>query len=382
MHQRVENPLTSIILPTYNEAENIKLIIPKLSRLLNQGKIGGEIIVVDDDSPDGTPNMIKKLKRKYPVRILVRKNERGLATAVIKGFQVARGNIIVVMDADLSHPIEKIPDMIEPILEGKCDATVGSRYVAGGGSEKWPLIRKVISKGSGLLARGVTKLSDPTSGFMAVRKNILQNVKLDPIGWKIVLETIVKTNCHFLEVPIIFADRQKGKSKLNLKAQIDYMRHLWRLYCYKYPAIYQFMKFCLVGTSGLLIDTVILIILVDLLFFDPRFAAIFAFCGAVSWNYIFNRLWTFEFGRFSQISYSYVSFVSVCLFGLLIRIGIMHLLIEYLRMSAAHWYVLASILGIITATIFNFVGSKYIAFAVSSAIHDKWAKITNIMFKR
>ena len=198
---------------------------------------------------------------------------------------------------------------------------------------------------------------------MAIRKSLLNGIKLDPVGWKIVLEIIVKTNPRFIEIPIIFADRQKGKSKLGLKAQVDYLRHLWRLYCFKFPTIFQFIKFCLVGLSGLFVDTSVLVSLVELLSFDPRLAAVFAFFAAVSWNYIFNRIWTFETGKSTKLTHSYISFVTVCLIGLSIRIGVMHLLIEYAGMGESPWYILASLLGIVSATIFNFLGSKYIAFS-------------------
>jgi len=355
--------MISVILPTYNEAENIKLIVSELSGMLDDEDIDGEIIVVDDNSPDGTADIAERLAARYPVRVHVRTNERGLSKAVIKGFDLAEGDICVVMDADLSHPVEKVPAMIKPILDNKCDATVGSRNIVGGGCENWPFTRRMISKGAGLLAKGVTTLSDPTSGFMAIRKSILNGIKLDPLGWKIVLEAIVKTNPRILEVPIIFADRKEGESKLGFRAQVDYLHHLWRLYCYKYPGISQFLKFCVVGVSGLVVDTAVLVSFVSFFSFDPRFAAIFAFIAAVSWNYVFNRSWAFEVGRDTKISYSYVSFVTICLVGLGIRIGVMHLLIEYAGMGGSPWYILASLFGIAAATSFNFLGSKYIAFS-------------------
>jgi dolichol-phosphate mannosyltransferase len=235
--------------------------------------------------------------------------------------------------------------------------------VAGGGCESWPLARRIISKGAGLLARGLTRLSDPTSGFMAVKKDILTGIDLDPIGWKIVLEVIVKTNYRFKEIPIVFADRQFGKSKLDLRVQREYLLHLWKLYCHKYPSFIQFIKFCLVGLSGVLVDTAVLVGLVELLSLDPRAAAVFAFLTAVSWNYILNRLWTFDLGRKTKIPYSYMSFVLVCLIGLGVRIGVMHLLIEYGGMGESPLYILASIIGILIGTIFNFLGSKYVAFS-------------------
>ena len=355
--------MISIILPTYNEAENIKIIIPKLYELFVDKDIQGEIIIVDDDSPDGTATEAQKLIKEYPVRVHVRKNERGLSKAVIKGLELAKGDICVVMDADLSHPVEKIPAMIRPILADRCDVTIGSRYLDGGGWEKFSLLREIVSKTAGFLARGVTTLTDPTSGFMAIRKSIINEIRLDPLGWKIVLEVAVRANPRIREVPIMFAERKKGESKLNFNAQFDYIRHLWRLYCYKYPVIFQFIKFCMVGISGLFIDTAVLVGLVELISFDPRFAAIFAFIAAVSWNYMFNRVWTFDQGRKIKVSYSYISFVAICLIGLGIRIAVMHLLIEYAGMGETPWYIFASLLGIVSATIFNFYGSKYIAFS-------------------
>ena len=269
--------MISVILPTYNESENIKAIVPRIFDVLNNFGLEGEIIIVDDNSPDGTAEVATRLARDYPLRVHVRKNERGLATAVMKGFELASGDICVVMDADLSHPVEKIPEMVKPILEGKCDATVGSRYTHGGGCENWPFIRRFISKFSGLLARGLSRLSDPTSGFMAIRKDVLKGVTLDPVGWKIVLEVIVKTRAKFQEVPIVFADRQKGESKLDTMVQAQYIAHLWKLYFFKYPGFFQFLKFCIVGFLGLLVDTAVLMACVEITHLDPRLAAIFAF---------------------------------------------------------------------------------------------------------
>ncbi len=355
--------MISIILPTYIEFENIGIIIPKLISVLNREDIQGEIIIVDDDSPDDTAHIALKFSEKYPVKVHVRKNEKGLSSAVIMGFNLAKGDICVVMDADLSHPVEKIPEMIRPILKNRCDLVVGSRNISGGGSEGWPLSRKIMSSVAGYLAKGLTGLSDPTSGFMAVRKSVIDGIKLDPLGWKIVLEVAVKAKPRIQELPITFSERKRGKSKLGIRAQIDYIRHLWRLYCHQYPGFFQFVKFCLVGISGIVIDTAILVGLVEFVSFDPRFAAIFAFTAAVSWNYIFNRIWTFNQGPKTKIVYTYITFIIICTIGLSIRIGVMHLLIKYVRMSESPWYVLASLIGIAAATIFNFLGSRYLVFS-------------------
>jgi len=227
----------SVIIPTYNENENIKIIIPKIYDIFKKEGITGEILVIDDDSMDGTGHTAQLLAHEYPVVVHIRKKERGLATAVMKGFELAKGDICLVMDADLSHPVEKIPEMISPIIQRQCDITVGSRYISGGGCHNWSLGRRIVSRVSGFLARGVAKLSDPTSGFMAVRKDVLAGVKLDPIGWKIVLEVVVKTKARWKEVPIVFCDRQFGVSKLDSRIKKEYLLHLWRLYFYKHPKL-------------------------------------------------------------------------------------------------------------------------------------------------
>lgn len=355
--------MITVILPTFNEAENIKCMVPALSGLFLEQGIDGEIVIVDDNSTDGTADVASKLADKHPVRVHVRKHERGLSKAVMDGFKLAEGDICIVMDADMSHPVEKIPAMIMPIVQQKCDVTVGSRYIPGGGCENWPIGRKVISRVAGLLAKGVTSLSDPTSGFMAIRKAVMNGIELDPRGWKIVLEVAVKTNRRILEVPIIFKDRKEGESKLGFKAQTDYLHHLWRLYEYKHPTLFEYFKFCMVGFSGLLVDTAVLVALVSLFSLDPRFAAVFAFLTAASWNYFFNRIWAFKIGRSTKISYSYISFIVICLFGLGIRIGVMHLFIEYAGMGKSPWYILSSVIGIFAATVFNYFGTKYIAFS-------------------
>jgi dolichol-phosphate mannosyltransferase len=355
--------MISIILPTYNEIDNINIIIPKIAEVLDREGFKWEIIIVDDNSPDDTASAAERFVKKYPIRICVRKTDRGLSKAVIKGFKLAEGDICLVMDSDLSHPVEKIPDMVKPIISNECDATVGSRNIPGGGCAEWPLFRRIISKLAGYMARGITSLSDPTSGFMAIRKGILDNIDIDPLGWKIVLEVTVKAKPRIKEIPILFSERRMGKSKLGINAQMDYLHHLWRLYSFRYPGATQFIKFCLVGASGIFIDTAVLILLVELLFFDPRFGAIFAFTTAVSWNYLFNRVWTFRQGAGTRISLTYIIFVIICMVGLGIRIGIMHLLIRYVGMGERPWYILASLLGIAAATIFNFLGSKYIVFS-------------------
>ena len=226
--------MISIIIPTYCEVQNIPIIIPEIFNVLQKENIQSELIIVDDNSPDGTAEAARKAAGENPVRVAVRKNHKGLATAVVRGFELAKGNILVVMDADLSHPVDKLPELIRPLTEQNFDAVVGSRYIDGGGIQGWSLSRKIVSSAGGFLARGLTTLSDPTSGFIAFKKELLKNVTLNPVGWKIILELIVKTDPHFKEIPITFTKRAHGKNKFSFQVQIDYLRHLVRLYGFKY----------------------------------------------------------------------------------------------------------------------------------------------------
>jgi dolichol-phosphate mannosyltransferase len=227
--------ILSVILPTYNEAQNIARIISAITKVFSDEAIEGEVIVVDDDSPDGTAAIAADLAGSCPVKVRMRTDLRGLSRSVIEGFGTARGDICVVMDADLSHPVDLIPDLIEPILAGNCDIVVGSRYRTGGGVPDWPRRRRLLSRAAGFLAKGVTTLSDPTSGFMAVKRDTLEGVELDPRGWKVVLEVVVKAKARVLEIPIVFRDRARGRSKFGVKAQVDYLRQLGRLYAFRYP---------------------------------------------------------------------------------------------------------------------------------------------------
>jgi dolichol-phosphate mannosyltransferase len=231
--------MISIILPTYNEAENLELIVFRLSQVMHGLNLPWEVLVVDDNSPDGTFKIAQKLEDKYPLRAILRIQDRGLSAAVIEGFKKANGEICVVMDADLSHPPESIAELIFPIQQGYADISVGSRYILSGGSNDWPIFRVLCSRVAGFFAKGITSLKDPTSGFMAVRRDLVSGLKLDPVGWKIVLEVVAKSKpkARIIEVPFIFADRVKGKSKLSFFVQMQYVLHLFRLYVFRLSAI-------------------------------------------------------------------------------------------------------------------------------------------------
>ncbi|MBW1873129.1 MAG: glycosyltransferase family 2 protein, partial [Deltaproteobacteria bacterium] len=323
-----------------------------------------EVIIVDDNSPDKTAEIAKALVGKYPVQVLVRTGERGLATAVMAGFDISNAKACLVMDADGSHPVEKLPDMIRPLLHDRADITVGSRNIKGGSADKWPWHRRLISKTAAKMSFGLTRMTDPTSGFMGIQRHLLNGLELNPIGYKIVLEIVVKSAPERLvEVPITFRDRELGESKMSLKEQWKYIRHLKRLYLYKFPTIWELIRFSLVGLSGVFVDMAIVIGLKELFQLDTRLCAVFGFLVAVMTNYLLNRYWTFQQGRNMPFLKSCIMFVSVCCIGLMVRLLVMHLFIEYARLDTGNWYMLTNFIGIMVATAVNFSGSKYFAFS-------------------
>jgi dolichol-phosphate mannosyltransferase len=225
--------MISLIIPTYNEASNIKALVEKLSNIFSKEKKEYELIIVDDNSPDKTWKIAESLSEKYNLKVIRRIEDRGLATAVVAGFDKAKGDIIGVMDADLSHPAESIPSLLSPIETKKAEITVGSRYVSGGKTEEWPKIRGAISKIGLALARPLVKIRDTMSGFFFMRAEVIKGVKLSPTGYKILLEVLVKGKYQrCIEVPYTFLNRSFGKSKIGLKVYLEYVWHIIKLYLY------------------------------------------------------------------------------------------------------------------------------------------------------
>lgn len=224
----------SIIIPTYNEYSSIQIIVPKLDAELKKARIQYRLIIVDDNSPDGTGKEAEKLSKSYPITVIHRKGKLGLATAVIDGFNAAKTDVIGVMDCDLSHPPDIIPKVIEPVLDNKADLALGSRYVKGGGVENWPLSRWIISKGATMLSRPLTKVHDPMSGLFFLKKDLLKGIILKPKGYKILLEVLVKCKIKkVVEVPYVFRNRYVGTSKCSTGTMLKYIQHLKDLYKFR-----------------------------------------------------------------------------------------------------------------------------------------------------
>ncbi len=228
----------SIIVPTYREAPNIKPLVKRIFAATRAAGLEVELIIVDDDSRDGTEEIVHSLENDYSVRLILRRDDRGLSKAVLAGFAEAAYDRFVVLDADLQHPPEMIPVLLEALDRNDCDFAIGTRYATGGGiAEDWPFLRRLVSRTATLFARPLVPLSDPMSGFFALHRRTWERaVRLDPIGYKIALELYVKGGCRRpVEVPIEFAARTAGGSKLNMREQLRYLRHLWRLYRFRFP---------------------------------------------------------------------------------------------------------------------------------------------------
>lgn len=229
----------SIVIPTYNEAGGIEKLIRAIVGICNANALDCEIIVVDDNSPDGTGALVDHLATELPVRCLHRPGKLGLSSGVIDGWKIARpeSKALGAMDADFSHDVNILPKMVAALERGY-GLAIGSRYVSGGGITNWPARRIITSRVACALARPLTNVKDITSGYFLVRREALDNVELDPIGFKIGLEVIAKARYgKAFEVPYVFTDRVVGQSKLNQREIFNYLRQLRKLYAARlFPA--------------------------------------------------------------------------------------------------------------------------------------------------
>ncbi|MCI0681478.1 MAG: glycosyltransferase family 2 protein [Gemmataceae bacterium] len=349
------NPLdVSVIVPTYREAENLPVLVPRIATALQEAQLTFEIVIVDDNSPDATPRVCADLAARFPVRLETRTTERGLSSAVMHGMNVARGDVLVCMDADLSHPPEKVPELVRTLNEG-ADFVLGSRYVKGGATaEGWGLFRWLNSKVATLMAWPLTATSDPMAGFFAIGRDTFEAARnLDPIGYKIALELLVKCRCRDVrEVPIHFENRLHGASKLSFQEQVNYLRHLKRLYEFKFGALARLAQFLLIGGTGMVVDLAFYVLLLGWLPLGlARAAAIWV---AMTWNYWLNRRITFSFARRRAVLPQYAMFCLSCGLGAAVNWSVSLALSSLLTVFGGR-PLLAAVVGIIAGSLFNFI---------------------------
>ncbi len=370
------NGQISIIIPTYNESQNIINILKSIKENLPKNIIA-QTIVVDDNSPDGTGKLVeeylKNLKKMtgYTIEIIHRKAKDGLGSAILKGIQQAKGDTIVVMDSDFSHPPQIIPKLIESIKKYQFDIAVASRYINGGKIQGWSLKRKFMSKFATLIAKKGLGIDtkDPMSGFFAFKRNILKELNIDAIGYKILLEILVKTKgVNIKEVPYTFQDRELGSSKLGIKTIVDFYKSVWKLYRYGKPLekqekrssvkfLSKAARFYTVGASGFVVNYVI-----SLLFTGGisemwyLHANVIGIIVSITTNFILNKTWTFgdrDFKLKKTIS-QYGKFVMFSSLGALVQLGMVYFLVDNVEIV----YPLALILAVMVAAFGNFVLNK------------------------
>jgi len=373
-----ENPMLSIVVPTYNEKGNMEPLLTGLARTLDEAGIKYEVIIMDDNSPDGTADEVERLQLAglTEVRCVVRKENRGLSPAVIDGYKQCRGGVWLVMDADLSHPIEAVPRIYKRIVEDGADICVGSRHCPGGGIEDWPLMRRIISFGAAMLARPLTSCSDPMAGFYAIKPKVIDGVELNAEGFKILLEILVKgVYDKVVEEPIVFRDREIGESKLSSGVMVNYIAHLIKLYMY--PGTAPLVKFLAVGGCGTVIDLCLFSLLMNLLFRKNENFAIIAqllsFSCALAWNFYWNSRWTFKKKDDGQnpltpeqerknTQSAMQKYIVLNIVSFIFRSIMFRTLQGMFQVKDFPWLQMLLLCCIWTSTIINFVGSKLWAF--------------------
>jgi len=374
------NERISIIVPTYNESQNILYILQSIEENLPKNK-PVETIVVDDNSPDGTGNIveeyIKTVKKVtgYTIGVIRRKAKEGLSTAILKGIESSKGQTIVVMDSDRSHPPDIIPKMLDVLDDSECDIVVASRYVKGGTVSGWPIKRKLMSKIATKIAQhglGVGQ-KDPLSGFFAFKRNILDGLKLDATGYKMLLEILVKTKgVRVREIPYTFTNRIQGESKLGTPIIFDYIRSVWKLYRYgalqrkqERRASVRFLskaaRFYTVGAFGLAVNYLMsLVFVTGITSFWYLHANIIGIISSMTTNFVLNKTWTFEDRDFAprKTLVQYGKFVGFSSVGALVQLGLVFYLVENYSLM----YPQALILAVIAAAFGNFILNKKLTF--------------------
>lgn len=351
----------SLVLPTFNEAGNIQDIVEILSNLLDQTIPGEyELIVVDDNSPDKTWKLALELTPQYPqLRVMRRVEEKGLSTAVIRGWQVARGEILGVIDADLQHPPEVLEKLLREMERG-ADLAIASRHVEGGGVSEWSIVRRFLSRGAQMLGlmilpEVIGRLSDPMSGYFMVRRSAIAGKSLSPVGYKILIEVAARGKIRWLaEAGYVFRERQAGESKVTWKQYIEYLQHLLRL---RLSLSARFIQFCLVGLSGVVVDMGFLYLLSDpnTLGLPLTRSKIIAAELAIINNFLWNDFWTFgDISRYQpgkrQRLKRLIKFNVICLAGLILNVLLLNIFFNLFNLNRY----IANFLAIALVTLWNF----------------------------
>ncbi|MBV8884982.1 MAG: glycosyltransferase [Chroococcidiopsidaceae cyanobacterium CP_BM_RX_35] len=355
--------LFSLVIPTYNESANIQRIVQILSQLLDESIPGKyELLVVDDDSPDQTWAIAQSLMGEYPqLRVMRRQQERGLSSAVVRGWQASRGEVLGVIDGDLQHPPQVLLQLFKAIEQG-ADLAVASRHVEGGGVSSWSAMRRFLSRGAQLvglvmLPGVVGRVSDPMSGYFLVRRRSLVGRTLHPQGYKILIEVLARgAISQVAEVGYVFQERQAGESKVTWKQYVDYLQHLLSLRL-SLGHTKRFIQFGLVGLTGVFVDMAVLYLLSDptTLHLPLTRSKIVSGELAIINNFLWNDRWTFGDVAAGQQGWRqrckrFLKFNMICLAGLMLNVLVLNLIFNFV----IHNRYIANLIAIAVATVWNF----------------------------
>jgi dolichol-phosphate mannosyltransferase len=353
----------SLVVPTFNEAGNITSMVRQLAAILDPA-LGSayELIVVDDDSPDRTWEVAQALvPRVRQLRVIRRTQERGLSTAIVRGWQMARGDVLAVIDGDLQHPPELLPALWEKMEQGS-DLVIASRHLQGGGVSEWALRRRLLSRGAQILGlvilpSVVGRVSDPMSGYLMIRRAAVQGIEMNPLGYKILVELLARCRPRRIaEVPYVFRERAAGKSKMTPAIYANYLRHLLRLRLARL-APERFVRFAVVGLSGVVVDMALLYFLSDpaSLGWGLTRSKLIAAELAIVNNFIWNDAWTFRDIAINQMGWKqrarrFAKFQSICLAGVVFNTILLNLQFNLLGMNRY----LANAIAIVAVTGWNY----------------------------
>ncbi len=385
-------PLTfSLVIPTYNERGNVSKIVAQLSRLLDDFIPGDyELILVDDDSPDRTWQMAQDLTETYPqLQVMRRQSERGLSSAVIRGWQVAKGEILGVIDADLQHPPEVLITLLKATIAG-ADLAVASRHVEGGGVSDWSVVRRFLSRGAQVLGLMVCpavvgRVSDPMSGYFMVRRSAIAGPHMNPVGYKILLEVIGRGNIgEIAEAGYVFQERESGESKVTWKQYIEYLGHLARLrsrgrigrlrqtlpsrIAQTFPKK-RLIRYALVGLSGVLVDMAVLYLLSDGLGLALTRSKLVAAEVAIISNFFWNDAWTFADVAQRQKGWQQrlkrlLKFNAICISGLVLNVVLLNVFYNLVFGQALKY--VANLIAIGVVALWNFWLSLKLSWRVTA----------------
>lgn len=348
-----ETPDVSVVLPTLNESENIREMISGIFESCRDLEV--EVIVVDDGSTDGTIEIVEEMARGLEIRLISRGERMGISSALLDGFDSARGKVVGAMDADLSHPPEVIPQLVRPILHGDAEMTIGSRYTGQGGTLNWPRSRWLISKAASLLVRPLTGASDPMSGLFFVRSDVLEGEEPSRRGWKLCLDILVRTRPErVVEVPYTFRDREGGSTKMGPRTILDFIINVLDLYVHRLfgSSIGSLIKFSTVGGIGVFLNLGIVYALVEYLSIDYRVSAAASFFIVAINNFFWNKIWSFRDRRAAPrvVGRQLGRYIVASLISLAINLAVLTALVELSGM----YYLVAQLMAIAVAVTANF----------------------------